>query len=111
MPEDGDQYVGLCIVYAKKLLLYEADLYNSQWNTQGFYFQPYPWENKNSLVSEWSVSGNLSQTAVGWFFIRDGLGLNHFILPEEGSSATACLPTYPTGLFGVTPNFHESGVM
>lgn len=30
MPEDGDQYVGLCIVYAKKLLLYEADLYNSQ---------------------------------------------------------------------------------
>lgn len=51
MPEDGDQYVGLCVVYAKKLLLYEADLYNSQWNTQGFYFQPYPWENKNSLVS------------------------------------------------------------
>lgn len=30
MPEDGDQYVGLCVVYAKKLLLYEAGLYNSQ---------------------------------------------------------------------------------
>lgn len=54
MPEDGDQYVGLCVACAKKLLLYEEGLYDNHWNTQGFFFQPYLWETTAAC----SVSGH-----------------------------------------------------
>lgn len=71
-----------CAVYAKNLLLYKGQMHFISSHSQpGLY--------------KWSLPPRVPefQAALGCFSIRDGLGINHFILPE-GSKLHHHLSSY-----------------